>query len=114
MTDNFTFHAVQDVQSFTQLCQSVTELCWYISPSSEKFKYQGASMPKFFGPLEKFNNPKRYNHKIKSVRRETLLELTANVNYILQISFAQRNSFNYVCDLFDKIGEAAVKKIKNL
>ena len=98
-----------DVSSFSDLLQRAVDLYWYISPNTEKFKSHGAAIPSFFNSLEKFNDPTCSKHKVKNIRQETLLDLTAKMNTVLEKSFVNRKSFNYVRDLLKKLGEAAVK-----
>ena len=101
--------SAHDVPDFGNLCQRVVDLYWYVSPSAEKLKSPGATLPSFFNPLQKFNDPTRSKHKVKNLRQETLLDLTAKLNSSLEKTFVSRKSFSFVRDVLDKLSEAAVK-----
>ena len=64
--------SAHDVPDFGNLCQRVVVLYWYVSPIAEKLKSHGATLPSFFNPLQKFNNPTQSKHKVKNLRQETL------------------------------------------
>ena len=87
----------------------MVDLYWYVSPSAEKLKCHGATLPSFFNPLQKFNNPTRSKHKVKNLRKETLLDLTAKLNSSLEKTFLSHKSFSFVRDVLNKLSEAVVK-----
>ena len=101
--------SAHDVPDFGNLCQRVVDLYWYVSLSAEKLKCHGATLPSFFNPLQKFNDPTQSKHKVKNLRHEALLDLTAKLNSSLEKTFVSRKSFSFVRDVLDKLSEAAVK-----
>ena len=56
----------ENVVNFSNLCQAVRDLLWYVSPHADKFKIRGASLPIFFASLQSFNNPRRHGHALIS------------------------------------------------
>lgn len=99
----------QNVEDFNKLLQSIVDLIWYISPHSEKLKSRGAPLPTFFHSLILFNDPKRHKHKVKQIYHNVLLTLTSSVTNMLEKSFINRKSFQFLHDVFDKLIEATVK-----
>ena len=54
----------ENVVNFSNLCQAVRDLLWYVSPHADKFKIRDASLPIFFASLQSFNNPCRHCHAL--------------------------------------------------
>ena len=80
-----------DVPDFGNLCQRVADIYWFVSPSAEKLKSHGATLPSFLNPL--LNNPARSKHKVNNLRQETLLDLTAKLNSSLEKHLYLANLF---------------------
>ena len=79
------------VPDFGNLCQRVADTYWYVSPSAEKLKSHGVTLPSFLNPL--LNNPTRSKHKVKNLRQEILLDLTAKFNSSLEKHLYLANLF---------------------
>ena len=99
----------QDVEQLKNLLQAIAELIWYLSRIQKKLKNRGTSLPTFFNPIIKFNDPLRHKHKVKQIQHAVLLNLNSNVTTILERTFFTRKSFKFLHDVFDKLVESAVK-----
>ena len=109
LKSNISGISAHDVPDFGNLCQRVVDLYWYVFLSAEKVKCHGATLPSFFNPLQKFNDPTQSKHKVKNLRHEALLDLTAKLNSSLEKTFVSCKSFSFVRDVLDKLSEAVVK-----
>ena len=99
----------ENVVNFSNLCQAVRDLLWYVSPHADKFKIRGASLPIFFASLQSFNNPRRHGHALSRLNRETLLSYVDEVTNILEKSFVHPNSFSGIYTPIDKLVESCAK-----
>ena len=80
-----------DVPDFGNLCQWVADIYWFVSPSAEKLKSHGATLPSFLNPL--LNNATQSKHKVNNLRQEILLDLTAKLNSSLEKHLYLANLF---------------------
>ena len=64
---------------------------WFVSPSAEKLKSHGATLPSFLNPL--LNNATQSKHKVNNLRQEILLDLTAKLNSSLEKHLYLANLF---------------------
>ena len=83
--------SAHDVPDFGNLCQRVADIYWYVSPSAKKLKSHGATLPSFLNPL--LNNLTRSKNKVKNLRQEILLELTAKFKSSLEKHLYLANLF---------------------
>ena len=99
----------QNVSDFEILIQKVTDLVWYILPHVSKFTSHAASIPNYFSPFLKFNDPQRHKHSAKQLAKELLLQHTDEVFTCLEKSYISGPTLNFFKSEVESLLTAVIK-----